>query len=152
MGTRIPTGTNTIHFIARQDVPVNLTVTYGRIVATIRPTNVKTHRVRLTVDSDRIVYSGDKSTPTADLQTIKTLLNSTISTPNATLLRQTSRTVTSILLSLPSNTCACQSPLFLMRLSKNIISFLWLLMSPYTSKSERVCTDYLKLAKLRTID
>ena len=152
MDTRIPIGTNTIHFIAHKDVPTNRTVTYGRIVATIHPTKAEPHCIRLIISGDFIVYSGYKSTPTADLQTIKTLLNSTISTPNATLLRQTSRTVTSILLSLPSNTCACQSPSFLMRLSNNIISFLWLLMSPYTSKSERVCTDYLKLAKLRTID
>ena len=84
VGTCMPTGTNTINFIARKDVPVNRTVTYGRIVATIRPTKADTHRVLLTVDSDCIIYSGDKSTPTADLQTIKTLLNSTISTPNAT--------------------------------------------------------------------
>ena len=84
VGTRMPTGTNTINFIARKDVPVNRTVTYGRIVATIRPTKADTRRVFLTVDGDRIIYSGDKSTPTADLQTIKTLLNSTISTPNAT--------------------------------------------------------------------
>ena len=80
----MPTGTNTIRFIARNDVITNCTVTYGRIVATIRPTKEETRRFRLTIGSDRIEYFGDKSTPTADLQTIKTLLNSTISTPNAT--------------------------------------------------------------------
>ena len=77
MGTRMPTGTNTIRFIARNDVPTNCTVTYGHIVATIRPTKAETLCV------DRIEYFGDKSTPTVDLQTIKTLLNSTISIPNA---------------------------------------------------------------------
>ena len=77
------TGTNTIKFIARKDVPVNRTVTYGRIVATICPAKAKTHRVRLTVGGDRIYYASDKSTPTADLSIIKTLLNYTISTTNA---------------------------------------------------------------------
>ena len=78
----MPTGTNPIHFIARKDAPVNRSVTYGRIIDITRPTKAETHRIHLTVGGDRIVYSGDKSTPTADLQTIKSLLNSTISTPN----------------------------------------------------------------------
>ena len=61
------TGTNPIRFIARNNVPKNRTVTYGRIVATVRPTKAETHRVRLTIGGDRIDYVGDKSTPTADL-------------------------------------------------------------------------------------
>ena len=65
VGTRMPTGTNTIRFIARNDVPKNRTVTYGRIVATIRPTKAENHRVRLTVGDDRIEHVGDKSTPIA---------------------------------------------------------------------------------------
>ena len=77
----MPTGTNIIKFIAQKDVPVNRIVTYDRIVATIRPTKAGTHRVRLTVWGDCIFYAGDNNTPTADLSTIKTLLNSTISTP-----------------------------------------------------------------------
>ena len=80
----MPTYTNTIHFIAWKSIPARRTVTYGRIVTTIRPTKAETHRVRLTVGGYRINYSGDKSTPTAEIQTIKALLNSMISTPNAT--------------------------------------------------------------------
>ena len=78
----MPTGTNPIHFIAKKDDPVNRSATYGRIITIIRPTKGETHIIHLTVGGDRIVYSGDKSTPTADLQNIKSLLNSTISTPD----------------------------------------------------------------------
>jgi hypothetical protein len=37
----------------------------------------------LTVGGNQIDYPGNKSTPTADLTTIKLLINSTISTPGA---------------------------------------------------------------------
>jgi hypothetical protein len=37
VGTRQPTGTNTIFFIAKAKVPANRQVTYMRIVASIRP-------------------------------------------------------------------------------------------------------------------
>jgi hypothetical protein len=56
-------------------------VTYGRIVTQIRPQKTETHRVRLTVGSNRLEYAGSVSTPTANLTTAKCLLNSTISTP-----------------------------------------------------------------------
>ena len=71
----MPTGTNTIHFIAQKFIPARYTVTYRRI---------QPHRVRLTVSNNRINYSSNKSTPKAEIQTIKALLNSTISTLNAT--------------------------------------------------------------------
>ena len=81
-GTRMPIGTNIIHFIAKKTVPVRRTVTYGRIVATIRSAKVETHRVRLTVDSNRTNYYGDKSIFMAEIETVNILLNSTISTPH----------------------------------------------------------------------
>ena len=40
-------------------------------------------RTCLTVGGDHITYDGNKSTPTANLVTVKLLINSTISTPNA---------------------------------------------------------------------
>ena len=40
-------------------------------------------RVRLTVDGNRINYLGDVGTPTADMLTVKLLLNSVISTKGA---------------------------------------------------------------------
>jgi hypothetical protein len=80
--TRMPTGTDTIHFIKREQVPSDRKVTYGRIVATIRPQKSETHRVRLTVGGNLIDYPGDVSTPTADMTTAKILFNSVISTPD----------------------------------------------------------------------
>ena len=37
VGTRMPSGTNTIFFIPKEKLPEGRTVTYGRIVAKIRP-------------------------------------------------------------------------------------------------------------------
>ena len=72
--------------------------------------------------------------------------------PTLLFLRLASKTSTSILRSPPSSICACQSTSFVTRLSNDIISFLWLLMNPSTSRFKRACTDYLKLAKSHTID
>jgi hypothetical protein len=83
VGTRMPTGTDTIHFIQREQVPSDRKVTYGRIVATIRPQKAETHRVRLTVGGNLIDYPGNVSTPTADMTTAKILFNSVISIPDA---------------------------------------------------------------------
>jgi hypothetical protein len=41
IGTRMPTGTNTCFFIPKKQVPTDRTVTYGRIVASIRPRKQK---------------------------------------------------------------------------------------------------------------
>jgi len=47
---------------------------------------VETHRIRFTVGGNRIDYKGKVSTPTANLETLKILLNSTVSTPNTKML------------------------------------------------------------------
>jgi hypothetical protein len=52
-------------------------------VSAFRPEKPNPRRVRFTVGGDRIDYTGDVSTKTADLPTVKTLLNSVISTPGA---------------------------------------------------------------------
>ena len=83
VGTRMATGTNTIFFIPRHRVPAGRKVTYGRLVATIRPNKDETHRVRVTVGGDRLDYPGLTTTQCASLTTTKCLLNSTLSTPNA---------------------------------------------------------------------
>ena len=78
-------GTNTIVFIHRADVPPDRwkDTTYGCIVANFRPEKDDPHRVRLTVVGIRINFPGDCGTPTADMITVKILLNSVISTANA---------------------------------------------------------------------
>ena len=54
--------------------------------ATQKPTTPMSCSPKLTVSGDQINYPGNKSTPTADLTTVKLLLNSTISTPGAVFL------------------------------------------------------------------
>jgi hypothetical protein len=83
VGTRQPTGTNTIFFIPKAKVPADRQVTYGRIVASIRPHKQERNHVRLTVGGDWLVYLGITSTQTASLTTSKCLFNSTVSTPGA---------------------------------------------------------------------
>ena len=85
-GIRNLKGTNTCFFISKSQVPSDKRPTYGRIVCNFRPQKEEQHRTRLTVGGDQIDYPGNKSTPTADLTTVKLLLNSTISTPGAVFL------------------------------------------------------------------
>ena len=78
-----PSGTDTIQFIRHDAIPAGKTATYLRIVVDIRPQKEETHRVRFTCGGDRINYDGNCSTPTADITTVKILLNSIISTADA---------------------------------------------------------------------
>ena len=80
----MPTGTNTMAFIPKHKVPKGKIVTYGNLVCDIKPNKKETHRSRLTVGGNLIRFPGDKSTATADITTMKALLNSVISTRNAT--------------------------------------------------------------------
>jgi hypothetical protein len=83
VGPCILTGTNTIFFIPKAEVPKDRKVTYGHICVNIGPQKTEPHRTRLTVRGNLIQYPNDVSTPTADLTTAKLLFNSVISTPNA---------------------------------------------------------------------
>ena len=78
-------GTNIILFISKEDLPAARwkDVTYGCIVVNYRPEKSDTNRVRLTVGGDCINYPGDCGKPTADMLTVKLLLNSFISTKGA---------------------------------------------------------------------
>ena len=76
-------GTNTMKFIPFKDIPVDRRkdITYGRIVVDYRPQKEEPYHTRLTVGGNRINYPTTVSSPTADISTIKLLLNSVISTP-----------------------------------------------------------------------
>jgi hypothetical protein len=77
---------DTIFFIPRHKVPKERAkdVTYGLITCSIRPEKVdEPDRTRLVAGGDRVHYPFDASTPTADLLTVKLLINSVISTPGA---------------------------------------------------------------------
>ena len=71
-------GTNTIHFIGKNEVPKDgmRDVTYASIVCTERPQKAEKERTRL-------VGGGNLINNTTDLLTAKLLLNSIISTPGA---------------------------------------------------------------------
>jgi hypothetical protein len=79
----MPSGTENIWFIRKHQVPSDRKVTYGRIIATIRPQKAEPHRTQLTVGGDRLDYPGAVSTATAKLTRAECLLNSTIPTPDA---------------------------------------------------------------------
>jgi hypothetical protein len=78
-------GTDTIEFITRKDIPADRQrdVTYAMIVCSVRPEKADPNRVRITIGGNRINYPGDVSTPSADLLTVKLLINSVISTKGA---------------------------------------------------------------------
>ena len=81
VGTIILTGTNTVFFIPRSAIPAGRTVSYSRLVASIRPDKTETHRVRVTVGSNMLDFPGDTTTNCASLTTTKCILKITISTP-----------------------------------------------------------------------
>jgi hypothetical protein len=82
---RLATTTETIKFIKMSEIPKDRLKdqTYARIVANERPEKADPDRIRVTMGGDRINYPGDCGTPTADLLTVKLLLNSIISTAHA---------------------------------------------------------------------
>jgi hypothetical protein len=83
IGTRMPSGTNTIFFIAKSAIPTDRKVTYARLVSSLRPHKTEVERVRVTVGGDRLDFPGATTTHCASLTTTKCLLNSVLSTPNA---------------------------------------------------------------------
>jgi hypothetical protein len=78
----MPTGTGTLSFINKSQIPKTKKSTYVRVVCADRPEKANTKRVRWTAGGDRIDYPGNKTTKTADITTAKLLFNSVISTPN----------------------------------------------------------------------
>ena len=57
--------------------------TYARIVCVYQGGKKDKYRTRITMGGNLVNFPGDCGTPTADLLTVKLLLNSIISTPNA---------------------------------------------------------------------
>ena len=58
-------------------------VTYRGVVVSYRPEKGNSYRTRLTVGGNLIIYPSEYSTPTVDFLTVKLLINSVISTPDA---------------------------------------------------------------------
>jgi hypothetical protein len=85
-GIRDIPGTDTCFFIKLTNIPKDRQITYGKIVCDYKPHKKEKERVRLTVGGDRLDYSGDVATSTADITTFKILINSTISTAYAAMM------------------------------------------------------------------
>jgi hypothetical protein len=69
-----------------KNIPNDRKITYGKIVCDYKPHKQDKERVRLTVGGDRLDYSGDVATSTADITTFKILINSTLSTEDAAMM------------------------------------------------------------------
>ena len=78
-------GTNTIYFIEKSDIPSERWKddTYGRVVLAYCPEKSHPYQTQLTVGGNLIAYPSYCVTPTVDLLTVKFLLNSIVSIPDA---------------------------------------------------------------------
>ena len=78
-------GTNSIFFMSYGDVPADRRkdVTYARIVADYRLQKEDPNMIQITLGGNLVNYPCDVGTRTADLLTVKLLINSVISTPGA---------------------------------------------------------------------
>jgi hypothetical protein len=61
-------------------------ITYGKIVCNCKPHKEEKERVRLTVGGDRLDYSGDVATSTANITTFRIIIKSTLSTKYAAMM------------------------------------------------------------------
>ena len=82
-GMRDVKGTDCITFIHHKDIPKGQKIAHSRIACNIRPQKKETHRTRMTIGGNLLDYEGNTKTPTADLITLKLLINSVLSTPQA---------------------------------------------------------------------
>ena len=82
---RLATSTETIKFLVKAEIPRDRwrDITYAHIVYNEQPEKKDPDQTRITMGGNRINYPGDCGTPTADLLTVKLLLNSIISTQHA---------------------------------------------------------------------
>jgi hypothetical protein len=85
-GIRDIPGTDTCFFTTLKNIPRDRKITYGKIVCDYKPHKKEKERVRLTVGGNRLDYQGDVATSTADITTFKILINSTLSTKNASMM------------------------------------------------------------------
>jgi hypothetical protein len=82
---QLATTTETIAFMSKDMIPHNRSkdIMYGQIACNYRSEKKDPYRTRITMGGNLINYPDDCGTPTADLLTVKLMLNSVISTPNA---------------------------------------------------------------------
>ena len=73
------TGTKTINFILKKEIPKNKKITYANIVCDYREHKEEKFRVRLTLGGDKLEYFDETASPAANLLETKILINSVIS-------------------------------------------------------------------------
>jgi hypothetical protein len=76
-----------------KNIPKDRKITYSKIVCDYKPHKTEKERVRLTVGGDRLDYSGDVATSTADITTFKILINSTLSIEDAAMMMMDTKTI-----------------------------------------------------------
>ncbi len=81
----LTTTTETIFFVKKDKIPDDRkgNESYARVVCVYCNGNKDKSRTRITMGGNLVNYPGDCGTPTANLLTVKLVLNSIISTPNA---------------------------------------------------------------------
>jgi hypothetical protein len=79
-------GADTCFFIKLKNIPKYRKITYGKIVCDDKPHKKEKEHVQLTVGGDKLDYSGDLATSTADITTFKILINSTLSTEDVAMM------------------------------------------------------------------
>jgi hypothetical protein len=85
-GIRDIPGTNTCFFVELKNIPKDRKITYDKIVYDYKPHKKEKEHVRLAVGGDRLDYSGNVATSTADITTLTFLINITLSTTDAAML------------------------------------------------------------------
>lgn len=79
-------GMDVCKFIPKWQVPKNKKVTRPRIVCAFRPEKIDNpYRTRITAGGHLLDYDGETATNSANMETVKILLNSVLSTPGARL-------------------------------------------------------------------
>ena len=73
------TGTNSVCFIKKSQIPKGKVITYANMVCDYRPLKEEKYHVRLTIGGDKLQYNDETASPTADLLETKILVNNTIS-------------------------------------------------------------------------
>jgi galactitol-specific phosphotransferase system IIB component len=73
-------GTTKYIFIEVKNILKSRQITYEKIVCDYKAHKKKRERARLTVGGNRLDYSGEVATSTADITIFKILINSTLST------------------------------------------------------------------------
>jgi hypothetical protein len=69
-----------------KNIPYDRNITYGKIVCDYKPHKKEKERVQLALGGDRLDYTCDVATSTADITTFKILINSTLSTDDAAMM------------------------------------------------------------------